>query len=85
MQIVNNEVSISFDLMENRTPTHILRFRDIGSNRVLLEQRWESSSIEINPQWIPVPMCENQDKTNKEVTNYANLRIDTDADGNRKN
>lgn len=59
-QIVNDEVETPLDLMENRTPTHVLRFRGVGHGRILLEQLWESPLVGINPQWVPVPMCDTQ-------------------------
>lgn len=61
-QIANDEINVPFDLMQDRTPTHVLRFRDVDSGRVLLEQLWESPYVGIKAQWVPVPICKNQDE-----------------------
>ena len=53
-QIANDEIEISKELMEDRTPTHILRFRDVGREMVILEQLWTSPYVGITDRWVPV-------------------------------
>jgi len=55
--IVNDEIEIPFGMMTNRTPTQNLRFRDVGSGRMLLEQLWVSNVVGIGEEWVPVSMA----------------------------
>ena len=52
--LANDEILIPPEWFEKRTPTQVLRLRNVGSGRLLLEQWWVSFYKGVDGKWIPV-------------------------------